>query len=237
MTDTLRLIDRQSVARDTTEFRFEKPAGFSFTAGQNINIKLSQLLHEDKRGPRRTFTLSSAPYEDYLSVTTRMTGSGFKKTLAELPLGTEVEFMGPKGEFSLQARWKQAVLIAGGIGITPFRSMILQSLYEKQDYLLTLLYSNKDAGSCAYHDLLTRIANESSTVRYVPTFTDSPANHEWNGEKRKIDVDFIQDYVSDFRTAIFYLCGPPAMVEELTASLTEADINPENVLAESFWGY
>lgn len=238
MTNVLRLIDRQTVAQNTMEFRFAKPADITFTAGQNINIKLSQLLYEDKRGPRRTFTLSSAPYEDYLSVTTRMTGSGFKKTLAELPFGTEVEFMGPKGEFALQTRWKQAVLIAGGMGITPFRSMILQSLYEKQNYSMTLLYSNKDVQSCAYHALLVRIAGETTGFRYVPTFTDPPMPaQELKGERRKIDVDFIQDYISDFNTALFYLCGPPAMVDELTASLKEAKINPENILTESFWGY
>ena len=238
MTNTLRLIDRQTVAQNTMEFRFAKPAEMTFTSGQNINIKLSQLLYEDKRGPRRTFTLSSAPYEDCLSVTTRMTGSGFKKTLTELPFGEEVEFLGPKGEFALQTRWKQAVLIAGGMGITPFRSMILQSLYEKQNYSLTLLYSNKDVQSCAYHDLLVRITGENTGFRYVPTFTDAltPA-HEWKDERRKINVDFIQDYVTDMRAALFYLCGPPAMVEELTASLKEANINPENVLTESFWGY
>jgi ferredoxin-NADP reductase len=238
MMDKIALIDRIEVASNTWEFQFRKPEGMNFSAGQSINLKLPELRYEDKKGLRRTFSISSAPNEKDITITTRMTGSGFKRTLAELDIGTELEYIGPKGEFTLHTTSGKAVFIAGGIGITPFRSMILDAHNRIPNLAITLLYSNNDLKSSTYHDLFDSAARQHANFHYVPTLTKlSPTDPSWNGERRQIDWCFIQDHLPDVDPVPFYLCGPPVMVEELTKLLGNHYPTKDLIYSESFWGY
>lgn len=232
-----KLIDRQEITDSTLEFHLERPSGFQYQAGQHINIKLSNLLFEDKKGPRRTFTLSSAPHEKALHVTTRLTGSGFKRTVLEGPL-QEVEFIGPRGELVLDEA-SPAVFIAGGIGITPFRSMVLDVLQRGVSQSMTLLYSNRHPNAAAYHDMFEILQQEHpQQFTYVPTMPElKEQKTEWQGETRLITGDFIRDYVTDLSRAIFYLCGPPNMVKSIQDLLESEGIDPPRIKSESFWGY
>ena len=119
------LLNKKEICRGTWEFTLAKPADAVHQAGQHITVKLPRLLHEDPKGPQRTFTLASAPHEADWLLATRMTGSGFKKTLLDLSLNTEVEVSGPMGGLVRDERSAALVFLAGGIGITPFRSMVL----------------------------------------------------------------------------------------------------------------
>jgi ferredoxin-NADP reductase len=119
---------REEVAEGTMAFYFEKPAGFQFKAGQFANYTLIDPPEADVEGNLRTFSLASAPLEEELLVATRMRETAFKRVLKQTPLGTEIKLDGPFGAFTLHSdSTRPAVFLAGGIGIAPFRSMILQT--------------------------------------------------------------------------------------------------------------
>ena len=163
------LLEKSYVAENTLEIVLNKPHDMTFLAGQNINIKLPQLLFEDKKGARRTFTISSAPHHEHLTLTMRMTGSGFKKTIEQLSIGTELEFMGPNGRFYLYENIKEAVIIAAGIGITPFKSMLQEAIATSRPLHVDLLYSNKTLASSTFHNLFLEMnAKSEIDLNYIP---------------------------------------------------------------------
>src|SRR5713226_5716843 len=124
-TFTSKLIGREEVAEGTMAFRFARPAGFEFKAGQSMNVGLVDPPETDGKGNRRTFSIVSAPFEGELAVATRMRDTAFKRVLKGASAGKEVELRGPAGQFTLPpGEAAPAVFLAGGIGITPFVSML-----------------------------------------------------------------------------------------------------------------
>lgn len=119
---------------------FEKPAGFSFYPGQYLDIKLRV---NDPNGDTRAFTVSSSPTEEFLMVTPKKGTSPFKKFMEQLKSGDTIESSHPAGTFTLDES-STAVFIAGGIGITPFRSIIKYAVDQKLKTPITLIYSNSD---------------------------------------------------------------------------------------------
>jgi ferredoxin-NADP reductase len=231
------VLQTRLIADHSCEILLQKPKGFEFQAGQHLYLKLNQLLYEDRKGQRRTFTIASAPHEADLLLATRMTGSGYKRTLIEM-LDNQVEIMGPKGEMVLDANCP-AVFIAGGIGITPFRSMVLEGLKTATNPLMTLLYSNSRLEAAVFHDVFVELASlHSSRFHYYPTLTGLVEEDEfWRGERRRLDYEFIRDYVLQPDRVKFYLCGPQTLVHVLRDSLLHENVSAENIRSEVFWGY
>src|SRR5262245_8721351 len=124
----VRLKSRREIAEGTMAFHFEKPPGFSFKAGQALSWTLVDPPETDAEGNTRNFSIASAPGEADLMIATRMRDTAVKRALKTIPLGTEVRIVGPFGSLILhQNTARQAVFLAGGIGITPFRSMLWQA--------------------------------------------------------------------------------------------------------------
>ena len=120
-----KLRDREEVAEGTMAFRFEKPSGWTFKAGQYLDMTLLDPSETDSEGNVRSFSIASAPHEDTLMVATRMRDTAFKRVLRTMPIGTAVKIEGPSGDLTLQNNFtRAAVFLAGGIGITPFRSIV-----------------------------------------------------------------------------------------------------------------
>ncbi len=123
---------REEVAEGTMAFHFARPGGFQFQAGQSINLGLIDPPETDAKGNRRTFSIASAPFEDEIMIATRMRDTAFKRVLKTMPAGTKVRVQGPTGRFTLDAGdTRPAVMIAGGIGITPFISMLRQAAHDR----------------------------------------------------------------------------------------------------------
>ncbi len=232
-----RMLHHRQLVAGTSEFTFAKPAEFEFIAGQYVIVKLPELHYPDERGPARSFTLLSAPLEPELRIATRMTGSGFKQTLTEMR--TEpIELYGPQGEFALRTPSNgKAIWIAGGIGITPFYSMLHDSMHQELLPQTTLIYSNRDFEHAAFHLEFTELAKHSSQWRYLPTFTDLSDDDSWPGERRLINAEFLQEIKADLVDADIYLCGPPAMVEAIKSDLSRLGISERRIFFESFLGY
>ena len=227
-----KLVSVSRVAVETVEWNFSRPEEFDYLAGQHVNIKLPQLLYKDKKGQRRTFTLSSAPHEKCLKITTRQTGSGFKLTVSELPPGVEVEFMGPLGDMV----WKPgrpAIFIAGGIGITPFKSIISEiNAQDTWQDNISLWFSNSLLSTAPYFKFFENIDNPY--FEFLPVIT---RDDHWDGESRRIDRQFIQEHVESVTDYNWYLCGATQMVQDLKDVLSELGVPDTQVLSESFFGY
>jgi ferredoxin-NADP reductase len=155
-----KLIDRFEVADGTLAFAFERPAGFEFTAGQFLTLTLPDPRYTDEKGNRRTFSISSPPQDaGRLLIATRMTGSALKRSLAEAPLGTHLSIFGPSGCFTLhEDPAAPAVFVAGGIGITPFRSILHDASSRQLPHPITLVYSNRTPEGAAFYGELIEIA-------------------------------------------------------------------------------
>jgi ferredoxin-NADP reductase len=231
------LIHSSEIAQNTVEFVFRRPEGFEFQAGQHVNLKLEKLLFEDKKGARRTFTIASAPFEEDIHIVTRMTGSGFKRTLMEGGSQT-VEMQGPLGDMTHEPTLP-AIFIAGGIGITPFRSMVLESLHQRTASVMTLLYSNRDLTSAVFLPLFNELAaRHPSLFHYYPVFTgEATADAAQNSDSRRFDRDFILEHVHEIDQVMFYLCGPQQMVDDVHVILSNEKVTADRIRSEVFWGY
>ena len=140
-------------------FHFGKPANFQFIAGQALDLTLITPPQTDAEGDTRTFTIASAPQDDELVIATRLRDTAFKRVLASVPMGTDVQAEGPFGSFTLQADASiPAVFLTGGIGITPFRSIIRDAIATKLAHQLWLFYSNNRPEDAAFLDELRRLA-------------------------------------------------------------------------------
>lgn len=233
-----RIKEKEEVAKGTLLVTFDLLGEkVDFRPGQYFFVTLPDAGHQDRRGLRRHITVVTSPNDKgVLGLATRMRDSAFKRTLGELPVGTEVEVEPPKGKFALPEETSRPfVFVAGGIGITVFRSMLRYIREEQLPYRVTLIYSNRDRESTAFLDELRRLEQELPNLRLILTMTQDP---NWHGETRKIDAGFFRDYLGDdLNQFTFLVAGPPAMAEAMQKVLGEAGVKEENVIAERFSGY
>ena len=167
-----RIEGREEIEQGTMAFRFEKPAGFSFKPGQAIDVILIEPPGPDAPSARHTFSVVSAPFEDQLMIATRMRDSAFKRALKALPAGSPAKLEGPLGSLTLHNdRARPAVFIAGGIGITPFMSILRQAAKDQLQQRLVLLYSNRRPEDSAFLIELQQLERENKHFRFVATMT------------------------------------------------------------------
>ena len=208
-----------------------------FKPGQYFWVTLIDPPYDDEKGPRRHISVVTSPNErGVLGLCTRLRDTAFKRSLAELPIGAEVDVEEPKGTFLLPDDTDQPyVFIAGGIGITVFRCMLRYIVEEKLPYRVTLVYSNRDRESAAFLDELHDLEQANPNLQLVLTMTDDPS---WDGEKRRIDDEFLCDHLGDdLQSFIYLIAGPPAMVEGVVGTLEAAGVPEERLLPARFSGY
>ena len=230
--------EKQDVAKGTLLVTFDLfGEEVDFKPGQYFFVTLPEVGYDDEKGLRRHITVVTSPTEKgVLGLATRMRDSAFKRTLAELPIGAEVEVEQPKGDFTLPAETtRPLVFVAGGIGITVFRSMLLYIREQGLSYRVTLVYSNRDRQSAAFIDELQELERQIPEFRLILTMTQDPG---WEGETRKIEARFLKDYLGkDLDRYTFLVAGPPAMAEAVQKVLEEAEVNEENLVVERYSGY
>lgn len=229
--------EKREVAKGTLMVVFDLlDQEVDFTPGQYFWVTLVDPPHDDEKGPRRHITVVTSPNErGVLGLATRVRDSAFKRSLAELPVGAEVDVEEPKGSFLLPEDTEQPyVFIAGGIGITVFRSMLRYIAEEHLPHRVTLVYSNRDRESTAFLDELQELERAIPDLRLVLTMTD---DEEWDGETRRIDAGVLRDHLEgDLGSFTYLVAGPPAMVEAMENTLREAGVPEEQVRPERFSG-
>jgi ferredoxin-NADP reductase len=220
-------------------FCLGRPAGFEFTGGQSIDVTLINPPQTDAEGNTRALSLASAPHEPYLMVATRLRDTAFKRTLKTLEPGTEVKIEGPFGSMTLHRKTNRpAVILAGGIGITPFRSMLVQATKANTGHSLFLFYSNRRPEDAAFLAELQELARQHTNFTLVATMTNLEKSQAvWTGEKGHISIDMVMKYVSDLADPIYYTAGPPALVAAMKEMLNEAGVDEDDINSEDFSGY
>src|ERR1700685_2347810 len=234
-----KLKDRQEVAEGTMAFRFEKPSGWTFMAGQYLDMSLLDPSETDSEGNVRSFTIASAPHEENLMVATRMRDTAFKRVLRTMPLGTTVKLEGPSGDFIFKKDvTRTAIFLAGGIGITPFRSIVHWAAKEKLPNRIVLFYSNRRPEDAPFLAELQKLERDNPKYKLIASMTEMEKSHQpWNGETGLIDQVMLRRHLKDAASPIYYIAGPPAMVKGLHVMLSKTGISDDDIRAEEFAGY
>ncbi len=235
----VRLQGRKEVAERTIAFQFEKPAGFNFKAGQFVELNLIDPPETDAEGNGRAFSIASAPHEDVLMVATRLRETAFKRVLAAASLGTVVRVEGPFGDLVLHNNAaRPAVCLAGGIGITPFRSMVLRAAREKLPHRIFLFYSNRRPEDAPFQDELRDLEALNPNYKFVGTVTEpEKSRHPWRGETGRITAGMMSRFLKSAASPIYYVAGPPGMVSGLRAMLNNSGVDDDDIRTEEFAGY
>jgi len=236
---TTKFIKKIKIARNIYSFYFKRPAEFDFIAGQ-YNRWTLPMTATDGRGSSRFFTISSPPSQkETFVVTTKIIQSDFKKELLELHENREIKIFGPMGQFVLDENNPDGnVFIAGGIGITPFHSILADAAAKNSDKLLTLFVSFPVPEDIIFFDELTQLTQAHQNIKVVYTITKpQDSQKSWNGETGRISEELIKKYVKDLSKSIFYIVGPPPIVEDTQKLLEDMKIPDDHIRTEQFSGY
>ena len=231
------LVDRKEVAESTSAFVFEVQGGrLEFSPGQTCDLTL-----KDPSGTGEdeihTFSIASPPFEPRLLFATRLTGSAFKRALMALPLGSAVELEGPFGSFTLHDDAdRPTAFLAGGVGITPFRSMLLTAFSEKRPAPLTLVCSNRNARGTPFLREMEQWAKDVPNFRLVATLTAPDPSEAWAHEAGRVDAGFLERHLAD-RKAIHYISGPKGFVAAAQSALGSLGVAARDIRTEIFTGY
>lgn len=227
--------EKREVAKGTLFVVFDlQGEEVDFRPGQYFWVELPNRGHDDEKGLRRHISVVTSPTErGVLGLCTRLRDTAFKTTLAELEVGDEVDVEDPKGDYRLpEDTSPHYVFVAGGIGITVFRSMLRYIADTGEPYRVTLVYSNRDRESTPFLDELQAL--EIPGFSLVLTMTEDDG---WDGETRRIDADMLRDHLGDLGSHTFMVAGPPPMVESVVEALAGAGVPEEQVLPDRFSGY
>jgi len=234
-----KLTDRGEVAEGTMSFRFEKPSGWKFKPGQYLDMTLLDPSETDSEGNVRSFSIASAPHEKTLMVATLMRDTAFKRVLKTMPLGSPVKIDGPSGDLILQKdSARAAVFLAGGIGITPFRSIVHWAAKEKLPTRIVLFYSNRRPEDAPFLAELQSLERNNPKYKLIASMTEmEKSRRPWDGETGLIDQEMLGRHLKGAGSPIYYIAGPPAMVNGLHEMLSKAGMKDEDIHAEEFDGY
>jgi ferredoxin-NADP reductase len=234
-----RLLNRVEVAEGTIAFDFEKPTGFDFKPGQSADLTLPNPPETDAEGNVRTFSIASAPFEDQLMFATRMRDTAFKRSLKKMPLGTVVKMDSAMGSFTLHKNSaKPAVFLAGGIGVTPFSSIVRQADHDRAPHKLYLFYSNRQPEDAPFVEVLQNLEKTNPQFRFIATMTEMRRSKKtWNGETGRIDQEMLSKYLNELRGPIYYVAGPPALVSGMRKMLVASGVDEDDIRSDEFSGY
>jgi ferredoxin-NADP reductase len=233
-----RVKEKREVAKGTLLVVFDlQGREVDFIPGQYFWVELLDPPYDDERGARRHISVVTSPTErGVLGLATRLRDTAFKRSLQELELGDEVEVEEPKGSFLLPPESdRDYVFVAGGIGITVFRSMLRYIRDRGLPYRVTLVYSNRDRESSPFLDELEELERDIPGLRVVLTMTD---DDDWDGEKRRIDPEMLRDHLEgDLDRYTYLVAGPPPMTEGVSEAIKSAGVPENQMLASKFAGY
>lgn len=234
---------------DIMSFRFSRKDDQSYQAGQFYVVNLGTT--EDPKGPTRAFTIASSPTEkDIILISTRIRDTPFKQKLSTLENGAAIQVAGPAGDFILpDDNSGSVVFLSGGIGVTPFRSMVKYATDKQLPLKITMFDSNRNKANILYKDEFDSWTKLNKNLRIIHTVTgEEPegvssvalATGDWNGERGQINKAMLSKYLTKetLDKSLFYICGPPAMLKGITNLLqNDLKVSKDNIKTEEFTGY
>lgn len=238
-TFTAHLVGSWRVAEQTMAFRFDRPPDWTYKAGQFADVTLLNPGEIDAGGNVRGFSLASAPDEVTLMVATRMRDSAFKIQLGAALPETEFKIEGPFGDFTLHHDERRpAVMLAGGIGITPFRSMVLDATHRKLKQQIFLFYFNRRPEDAPFFDELQHLEVRNPYYHLVGIMTQPERSRRgWSGETGHFNDAMLKKYLEYVADPVYYIAGPAPMVKGIREILKAAKVNDDDIRTEEFAGY
>ena len=233
-----KLIDRERLAGGVAIFRFEKPEGFQFIAGQWSLLTVPATGFEDDRGLRRPLSIASSPLEKELLFATKLSDSAFKRTMAEMQPGTTITLGSPMGALVLPAQTTTPlVFLAGGLGITLFRSMCRYAADAKTGHAITLFYSSRTPEETPFLEELLRIPEQNEGIAVVVTMTRAPEDPaSWTGLRGRLGAETIKERCPVWEKANYYVAGPPVMADAMKQTLVTMNLPADRIKVELFAG-
>jgi ferredoxin-NADP reductase/nitrite reductase/ring-hydroxylating ferredoxin subunit len=250
----LKFLEKQKFeGTDVMSFKFSKQEEqqqdddkrhLDYTAGQFAFFDIGG-VNNDPKGPIRHFTISSSPTEDLIMITTRIRDSPYKQRLSSLQEGVKVKVRGPEGKFVLHKDYsKPAIFLSGGIGVTPFRSMIKYATDKQLPIKIIMFDSNRNEQNILFKDEFDEWAGKNKNLKIVYTVSDEDGRNSssspWTGEHGRINKEMLNKYLNndELQHSVFYVCGPPAMLNAMKSLLeNELNITKERIKVEEFTGY
>lgn len=232
------LVDRQKIAKDTMAFWFDtNGVNYEFRAGQHADFAF---LHpaELNGDNLRTFSLASSPRDrGLLMIALRMRETLFKLALKKTGIGTKFRVSRPRGSFTLQKDiTKPAVFLAGGIGITPIRSIVHWATQERLPHKLYLFYSNRSFEDAAFLEDLEALTTQNRSFTLIPTVTRNQSAN-WPYENGPIDFNLLRRYLRGLSGPVYYVAGPSGMVTAMTELLRSSGVSEDDIKTEEFGDY
>jgi len=235
----LRLKERRQIGSGTMSFTFPRPPGFSHRLGQYMEWTLP-LKNSDSRGARRYFSIASSPTEPDLMIAARFSpeASRYKQEMARMEAGDPIIAGELGGDFVLPRDPRiPLAFVAGGIGITPFRSMIKFLVDRGEQRNIVLLYSSSAEEEIVFRDVFDE-AEGKIELKAVYTLTDlCRIRQGWCGERGPIDPHMVREKVPEFRSRRYFVSGPPGMVNAMARMLRSIGVPRRQVRTDSFLGY
>jgi len=232
-TEVISVIERTPGVKS---FRFKTTDDLAFKPGQFFFVSI---MIEGKESSKH-FSFSNSPTETgYIEFTKRLTGSEFSNGLNNLKPGDWAKIKAPYGNFTFEGEHQKIVFLSGGIGITPIRSILRYAVDKGLPTDMVLLYGNNTERDIIFKQDFDRMAEAKSNFNAVYTLTAKDINKDtWQGRTGYVDADMIKDEIPDYNDRVFFICGPPAMVEALNKTLKEKLlIGKEKIVIENFTGY
>jgi ferredoxin-NADP reductase len=224
----LPFVKKKKLTNDTYSFYFDRSkSDFDFLPGQYIRLVLPH-DEPDERGTSRFFTISSAPFEKkILTITTKLPQSTFKRTLSALQSGYLASFFGPLGRLVLDEQDKiERVFISGGIGLTPFYSMIKYADKKKLSIPISLFAFFSKKEEMVFYDELMEISTRNPYIQVMYSLTKPKQWDSW-----------LEEHVGNWKQWRYYVVGAPGMVLETRDMLEEIGLASNQVVTEDFTGY
>jgi len=225
------LESKKSEAENITSLFF-RPAdglGFDFIAGQYVSVSLPSIP-----GRSKCYTISSSPSEKLVCLTVKKQGE-FSSALIDSKVGDKLIFEGPYGNFYPEENCGDIVFIAGGIGVTPFFSVIKAKINSKSKSKMSLLYSNKTVSDIAFFDELNKLAKNKGIDKLVYFLTQEKGEHPLVQEYSRINKESLKRHLGSFDKRNYYLCGSVQFVNTVWKDLKESGVPEENIFTESFY--
>jgi len=222
----LTFFEKNQETKNVISFKFKSKEPINWKPGQYLFYTLPN-DNPDNRGVTRYFTISSAPFEKDIMITTRISipSSTFKKSLLDMKIGETIEASGPDGDFIIDDHKMNYIFIAGGIGITPFRSILLELNHENKPINVQLLYANRDQ-DIVFKDELESLIEKSKNFKI--NYFISP---------NRINKKILSTMNSELITHNFFVSGPQPFVESYSQILKNIGIKKERIKLDHFPGY
>lgn len=229
-------IKKEQIAHNIYQFHFKPEEAVNYIAGQYMEFHLPH-PHADSRGEKRHFTLVSSPSEPDIKIATKITStsSSFKKALLTLRENTRIRVNELEGDFILpDDKTKKLLFIAGGIGITPYRSMIKYLLDTQQKRDIILLYAAQTSTDVIFKNELDDAKSNGVQTFY---YLQEQLPTAWNGRVGFITPEIIKSNVPDYLNRMVYVSGPEKMVEAFETMLLAMGIKDKNFKRDFFDNY